>query len=88
MQATLAFNAAGERLTDIGPQGLDDAVEETVPVLDFIYKQGFELWNQPLSFRMRAQNLIDPAYKETRGDVTEREYREGRSFDFSIEWEF
>jgi len=88
MQATLAFNAAGDRLADIGPQGLDDAVEETVPVLDFIYKQGFELWNQPLSFRLRAQNLIDPAYKETRGNVTEREYRQGRSFDFSIEWEF
>jgi outer membrane receptor protein involved in Fe transport len=88
MQATVAFNAAGERLSDVGISGLDDSWEQPVPVLDFIYRQGFELWNQPLSFRLKAQNLIDPVKKIERSGIVEKESRSGRSFDFSIEWTF
>jgi TonB-dependent receptor len=88
MQATVAFNAAGDRLDSVGIYPFDDSFEETAPQLDFIYRQGFELWNQPMSFRLRAKNLIDPEFNEVRGDITEKSYRTGRSFEFSFDWEF
>jgi outer membrane receptor protein involved in Fe transport len=88
IQATLAFNMAGERITDVGVNGLDDAYEQPVPRLDFIYGQGFQLWGQFMRAGVRVKNIIDPKYVTERDSVNEREYREGTSFELSFEMEF
>jgi TonB-dependent receptor len=88
LQATLAFNMAGKRIADVGIDGLDDAYEQPVPSLDFIYSQGFRLWGQYMRAGLRAKNLIDPKTVVERDGVNEREFREGRSFELSLEMEF
>jgi hypothetical protein len=87
-QSTIAFNMFGERVADVGVQGFDDAYEQPAPQLDFIHRQGFRLFGQEFGVRFRAENLLNPKYERTRGDVTEREYRTGRSFQIKLEWEF
>jgi hypothetical protein len=88
LQGTIAFNMSGERITDVGISGYDDAYEQPVATLDLIYGQGFKLWGQYMRAGVRARNLLDPKYVVERDGVTEREYREGRSFEVSLEMEF
>ena len=88
LQATLAFNMAGKRIADVGIDGLDDAYEQPVPSLDFIYGQGFHLWGQYMRAGLRAKNLIDPKVIVEREGVDENVFREGRSIELSLEMEF
>jgi outer membrane receptor protein involved in Fe transport len=88
LQGTIAFNMSGERITDVGISGYDDAYEQPVATLDLIYGQGFKLWGQYMRAGIRARNLLDPEYVVERDGITEREYREGRSFEVSLEMEF
>ena len=88
LQATLAFNMAGKRISDVGIDGLDDAYEEPVPSLDFIYGQGFRVYGQDLRAGLRVKNIIDPKVIVERDGVDEKVYRDGRSIELSIEWEF
>jgi len=88
LQATLAFNMAGKRIADVGIDGLDDAYEQPVPSLDFIYGQGFRVHGQDLRLGLRVKNIIDPEVVVERDGVDERVYRNGRSIELSVEMEF
>lgn len=87
-QFTLAFNMFGERIFDVGVNGLDDSYEQPVPLLDFNYRQGFEFLGAPMTLQIKLRNLLDPTYEITRGEIVEREYNAGRNFSISIEREF
>lgn len=53
----LLFNVFGERIIEAGVSGLPDAIEESVPTLDFNLRQGIgQNWRVGLKFR----NLLDP----------------------------
>jgi hypothetical protein len=88
LQATLAFNMAGERISDVGLAPYDDAYEQPVPNLDLIYSQGFKIGGQYMRAGFRGRNLIDPRYVTDRQGINEKDYREGSSFELSIEMEF
>jgi outer membrane receptor protein involved in Fe transport len=87
-QATLAFNMFGDRIADVGVSGFDDAYEQPVPRLDLILKQGFKVFGTSFSLRLRANNLLDPAYERQRAGIVERRYRKGRSIELKLEKDF
>ena len=80
IMATLALNVSGERLSDVGVNGLDDAYEQPAPVLDFIGSHGFQFAGQFMRFEFKAKNLIDPNHIIDRAGITERKYKLGRNF--------
>jgi outer membrane receptor protein involved in Fe transport len=88
IQATLAFNMQGERIDDVGVNGLDDAYEQPVPRLDLIYGQGFQLWGQFMRAGVKMKNILDPKREVDRDGVIEKESRQGASFELSFEMEF
>lgn len=87
-QVSLAFNMSGERIVDVGTQGLPDAKEQPVPLLDFNYRQRFELWGQAFRLKAKARNLLDEDFETERGNETERKYNIGRSIELGFDWEF
>ena len=87
-QATLAFNAFGERISDVGVNGLDDAYEQTLPLLDLNLRYGFT-WNEiPMRLKLKLKNLLDPDHEVNRGGVIERRSNEGRSLSIGLEMAF
>ncbi|MEM7280299.1 MAG: TonB-dependent receptor [Pseudomonadota bacterium] len=88
IQATLLFNMAGERITDVGTQGLPDAFEQPVESLDFNYRHAFNIGKQQLRVKLRARNILDPTFEETRGDEVQRSYKKGRTVQLGLDWEF
>lgn len=88
IQATLLFNVAGERITDVGTQGLPDAFEQPAESLDFNYRHLFEIRGQQLRFKLRARNLLDPDFEVTQGTGIQRLYKKGRTVSLGVDWEF
>ena len=88
IQATLLFNMAGERITDVGTQGLPDAFFQPVESLDFNYRHAFTIGQQQLRLKLRARNLLDPTYEELRGDEVQRSFKVGRTVQLGLDWEF
>ena len=86
--ATLALNVSGERITDVGVNGLDDAYEQPAPALDFIASHGFQVFGEFMRFEFKAKNLIDPQHVVDRSGIKERNFQTGRNFSFSLEWDF
>ena len=86
--ATLALNVAGERITDVGVNGLDDAYEQPAAVLDFVASHGFQVFGEFMRFEFKAKNLIDPQHVVDRSGVKERNFQTGRNVSFSLEWDF
>jgi TonB-dependent receptor len=84
IQASLLFNWADERLVDVGTDNLPGALEKPAPDLDFVYRQGLELFGRQFALKLKAQNLIDADVKVRRAGITEREYNTGRSFTIGI----
>jgi len=82
--SSLSFNVAGERITDVGVQGLPDAYEQGVPLLEFFYSQKFSLWNRTFGLQIKASNLLDSKFEITRGNETERQYHIGRSISVGV----
>ena len=88
LQAALLFNMAGERIVDVGTQGLPDSYEQPVARLDFNYRQAVEFLGLPLKLQVKIRNLLDDDYEVLRGRRTERLYTKGRSISFSVDLQF
>jgi TonB-dependent receptor len=88
IEAALLFNMAGDRINAVGVRGLPDAIEESVPRLDFNYRQGVDLFGQKFTLQVKGLNLLDPDYKVTRGDVVERRYKLGRTLYLGASYDF
>ncbi len=88
LQTTLAFNMAGERIADVGTNGLQDSYEQGVPGLDLVLRKGFEFQDQPMRVTLKAQNLLDPTYEIIREGIVERSYKTGRGFEISVSADF
>lgn len=94
---TLAFNMFGKRLASIGSKdpnlppgnfGKEDSYEEPVPTLDYTMKWGFSMFNEDFEMTFKARNLINPRVEETRADVVERSFYNGRNFTVEIGYDF
>lgn len=88
LQAALLFNMAGERIVDVGTQGLPDSYEQPVARLDFNYRQAVNFRGMPLKLQVKIRNLLDDDYEVLRGGRAERLYTRGRSISFSIDLQF
>jgi TonB-dependent receptor len=88
LQVTLAYNVYGERITDVGTQGLPDAYEQPAATLDLSYRHGIELFGQQFRLKAKALNLLDPKFEVERGDVIERSFRRGATYYLGFDWVF
>ena len=83
--ATLVFNTAGERISQVGLTGLPDIYEEPLNQLDFVLSQGFrDRW----TFKLTAKNLLGESVKFTQGDEVVREYKKGIQLSLGFDYSF
>lgn len=82
-KVTLLFNRAGERIAEIGAQGLPSIVEEPFNKLDLVYEISP---TETFTFKAKAQNILDEAREFTQDGNTYRRYKEGTSFKLSFDW--
>jgi hypothetical protein len=63
-QQTLLLSFASDRVTSRGAAGLPDIYESPGPRLDFVAREGFSLFGQPLELKFEARNLTQRDYRE------------------------
>lgn len=91
-QATFLVTYASERTTARGPAGQPDFVQDPGVMLDFTFRQGFEVWGQEMTFGLEARNLLGIEFEEyqelggTRLDLNR--YELGRSVSLSLSARF
>lgn len=85
IRATLLFNHTGERISDVGTQGLPDIVEQPFNQLDFVYSQEFGAGWQ---VKLKLQNLLDDDVEFLQSTETFRSYQKGRAASVSVQYTF
>lgn len=88
LQAALLFNMAGERIVDVGTQGLPDSYEQPVARLDLNYRQAVDFFGFPMRLQLKIRNLLDDDFEVLRGNQVERLFTRGRSASFSVDIQF
>jgi outer membrane receptor protein involved in Fe transport len=79
--ATLLYNMIGERITEVGVNGIPDIYEQPFGQLDLVASHKLKP-NWTLSFR--ARNLLDPAIEATQNSEVVRSMRRGRAFGVTV----
>jgi len=74
------YNFFGERISDVGAQGLPDIFEDSRGSLDFILSGRV----RGMTLKFSAENLTDEAYTFIQGGELQREFELGRSFQFGV----
>ncbi|MDC0886823.1 TonB-dependent receptor [Altererythrobacter sp.] len=91
-QATFIMSYASKRVTSRGAGGLPDIVEDPGFRLDFVVRQGIDLFKVPLELKLEARNITGRDNFEFLSTGTNRievnTYEVGRSFSFSVSAEF
>ena len=86
-QQTLLFTYASPRVTSRGPSGQPDIREKPGIQIDFVARQGIQLFGKELDLKFEARNLTGRKYQEVQqsGDnrVFLNRYRLGRTFSLS-----
>jgi TonB-dependent receptor len=83
-EATLLYNVAGKRISQVGVFGAPDIYEQPFNALDFNWRHSLsEAW----TLKLRLRNLLDPKVEYQQGDETTRVYRRGREVGLSLEWQ-
>ena len=83
INAALLYNIFGDRIIDVGISGAPDIIEQSRPVLDFVYAQDIgDNWR----LKFRARNLLDPEVEILQGDEIWRQFTVGRTFTIGFEW--
>lgn len=82
-QVSLAFlyNVSGERIAEIGANGLPDIYEQPLHQLDFVASWGI---SENSAFKFKIKNLLNEDVDFTQRDQTARHYKKG--IDLSIEY--
>lgn len=83
--AVVLYNVFGPRIRQVGRNGVPDIYEEPFHQLDFVYRHKLGGgWR--VSFK--AGNLLDQEVVFTQGIKQPKRYRNGRSFGFSLSWNY
>jgi len=83
--ARFSFNHVSRRLSDVGTFTLPDIYQEGNTFLDFSYNYSLDergKWN----VRFEAENLGDNDYRWTQGNVVQRDYHLGRTFQIGLNY--
>ncbi len=87
-QQTILFAYASDRVTSRGAAGLPDIYESPGMRVDFVAREGFELFKQSLEAKFEVRNIFGRGYKEfqERGNnfVYYNRYDVGRVFSASV----
>lgn len=81
----LLFNVSGERIAEVGANGLPDAEEQPAPQLDFNLRQRFF---QNWKFNFKVRNLLDSEIEIRQGNQIQRRYRRGTTASVSVGYDF
>ncbi len=83
-EATLLYNVAGKRISQVGVFGAPDIYEQPLHVLDFNWRHALaKNW----TLKLRLRNLLDPKIEYKQGNEITREYRLGRELGVTVEWQ-
>lgn len=81
--AVLLYNAAGERIAEVGTFGAPDIYEQPFNQLDFVYK---ERLSDTFDLSVKLQNILDDEVEYTQGDEITRSYSNGRVISIGVTW--
>lgn len=81
----LLFNTFGDRISEVGFDGLPNAKEQSYPLLDFNIRHAF---TPEWRLAVKLRNLLDPDIEVRQGDVVQRRYQLGISGQASLEYQF
>jgi len=91
-QQTILLSWNSNRVTNRGPAGQPDFVEYTGPRLDFVWREGFKLFNRTGELKFEARNLLSTDYVEfqqlNNSLILNNAYEIGRGFQISASLEF
>lgn len=93
MNSTVVVNYLSDKIHTIGSMGYNNLIEESITTVDFV--NTFKV-NNNIGISLKALNLLNPAYKQTRKgvgntdipDVVTRSYKKGIILDLSINYKF
>jgi len=77
------YNVFGERIVEVGAQGLPDVYEQPFQQVDLVYSQGL---SEGLTLKFRLRNLLDDEVRLTQGDEEYETYRPGREYILTLSW--
>jgi outer membrane receptor protein involved in Fe transport len=86
-QARFYSNYVSRRVSGVGTFGLPDIYQEGNTFLDFVYQYSFKE-NSRVALRFDAENLADNKYRWTQGDLPQRQYQTGRTFQVGLTYSF
>lgn len=82
------FNYYSDRIHTLGTMGYHDIIDKGVPTLNLVssYK-----WNKHMAVKLKASNLLDPAFRLTRNDnqgntLILNEYHKGMSLNLGLSY--
>ena len=91
-QQTLLISYASDRVTGRGAAGLPDVIESPGVNVDFVARQGLELFGKEVEFKFEARNLLRREYREfqERGGnrVFFNRHDAGTKFSFAVSTRF
>lgn len=91
-QQTILLTYASERVTSRGPAGLPDVIESPGVRVDFVMREGFDLFGQQLEGKLEVRNIFGKEYREFQERGANRvyfnRYDMGTSFSASLSMKF
>lgn len=83
------FNYTGDRITDVGAQGLPDIVEQGYPTLDFAFTKRFGTGDRkPWKVELQLENMLNRRREFRQGGLPFQVYRPGREFGVEVGYSF
>lgn len=81
-EATLLYNVAGERISEVGVEGIPDTYAQPFEQLDFSMA-----WpvGEHIKLKFKAQNLLASTFEITQGAETSQIYDTGRKFSIGVD---
>lgn len=80
--ATLLYNSFGERIVQVGTQGLPDVYEQPFQQLDFVYRHRVG----DLLYKFSFKNILNDSVVFAQGDEIARQYKRGREVSLGFQW--
>ena len=84
-KATLLYNVVGEKISEVGAQGVPNVIEQPAPQLDFVYKQDL---SDSLKMSFKMNNILNPERQFKQEDEVSRSYKKGMSASLGVKWVF
>ncbi len=84
-EATLLYNVAGKRISEVGVLGQPDKYAQPFEQLDFTLAWPI---GERAKFKFKAQNLLDSTFEIKQGSETTQIYQKGRKFSVGLDIRF